>query len=167
MLPPRPSRYPSRMIRAFQPSDEEEVVQVWLETTIPGQAFLPEDHWRAMEPEVRQKLMPIAETWVVEENDRIVAFMSLLGNMIGALFTLPAHQGRGHGRALVEHVRDRFDPLLVEVFAANHAAFGFYRSCGFVDHDARVDKGSGLQQLILRLADLPPASPPEDVLAPG
>ncbi len=57
--------------------------------------------------------------------------------------------------------------LYVEVFAANHAAFGFYRSCGFVDHDARVDKGSGLQQLILRLADLPPASPPEDVLAPG
>ncbi len=141
------------MIRAFEPADEDDVIAVWLASTIPGQAFLPEAHWRAMEPQIRNELMPIAETWVVEEGGRIVAFMSLLGNLIGGLFTHPDHQGQGHGRALVEHARARHDTVLVEVFEANAAAIGFYRSCGFVDHTRHVDDESGLPQLILRLTD--------------
>lgn len=140
------------MIRAFEPADTDDVIAVWLASTIPGQAFLPEAHWRASEPEIRERLMPVAETWVVEEDGRIVAFMSLLGDLIGGLFTHPEHQGRGYGRALVEHARARHDPVLVEVFEANTAAIGFYRRCAFVDHDRRIDDESGLAQLILRLA---------------
>ncbi len=141
------------MIRAFEPADEDDLIRVWLASTIPGQSFLPEEHWRAMEPEIREQLVPIAETWVVEEDGELVAFMSLLDNMIGGLFTHPDQQGKGHGRALVEHARGRFDPVLVEVADDNWKAFGFYRSCGFVDHERRVDEGLGLTLLILRLED--------------
>jgi putative acetyltransferase len=112
---------------------------------------LPEEHWQAMEPEIRQELMPVAETWVLEEGAEIVAFVSLLENLIGRLFVHPDHQGKGHGRALVEHVRGRFDPVLVEVFKANERAISFYRSCGFVDHEGAVDEISGLPQMIMRL----------------
>lgn len=141
------------MIRALKPADTDDVIAVWLASTIAGQAFLPEAHWREMEPEIRERLMPVAETWVVEDGGRIVAFMALLGNLIGGLFTHPEHQGRGHGRALVEHARTRHQEVLVEVFEANIAAIGFYRRCGFVDHDRHIDDGSGLPQLILRLSD--------------
>ena len=141
------------MIRRFEPADEDDLIRVWLASTIPGQSFLPEEHWHSMEPVVRERLLPIAETWVVEEDGDLVAFMSLLDNLIGGLFTHPDHQGRGHGRALIEHARGRFDPVLVEVFEANEKAMGFYRSCGFVDHERRVDELSGLPQLILRLED--------------
>ena len=132
------------------------MIGLWLASTIPGQSFLPEDHWRAMEPEIRE-LLPQAETWVIEEDGELVAFMSLLGNLIGGLFTHPDHQGRGYGRALVEHVRGRFDPVLVEVFEANQGALRFYRRCGFVPHETRVDAASGLTQLVLRLEDAPHA----------
>ena len=141
-------------LRRSLPDDEDAIIGVWLASTIPGQSFLPEDYWRAMEPEIRE-LLPQAETWVAEEHAQIVAFMSLLGNLIGGLFTHPDHQGRGHGRALVEHVRARFDPVLVEVFEANEPALRFYRSCGFVAHETRVDPDSGLTQLILRLENAP------------
>lgn len=139
------------MIRAFEPADEDDLIRVWLASTIPGQSFLPEEHWRAMEPEIREQLLPIAESWV--EEGEIVAFMSLLDNLIGGLFTHPDQQGKGHGRALVEHVRGRFDPVLVEVAEANEKAIGFYRSRGFVDHERSVDEGLGLPRLILRLKD--------------
>ncbi len=98
-------------------------------------------------------MVPIAEIWVVEEDGKIVAFMALLDNLIGGLFTHPDQQGKGHGRALVEHARGRFDPVLVEVAEANTQAIRFYRSCGFVDHERKVDEGSGLSLLILRLEE--------------
>ncbi len=136
--------------RPYRHDDEDAVIRVWLAATIPGQAFLPEEHWRAMEPAIRE-LMPAAETWVVEEGSEIVAFMALLDDLIGGLFTLPEHQGEGHGRALIELAAARHDPLYIEVFAANERALAFYRRCGFVDHETRVDEGSGLTQLILKM----------------
>ncbi len=137
-------------IRPYTPADEDVVVDVWLAATIPGQAFLPEEHWRAMEPEIRG-LMTVAEMWVVEDGGEIVAFMALLDDLIGGLFTHPDHQGRGHGRALIEHARAGHDPLYIEVFEANERAVALYRRCGFTGHESRVDEGSGLIQLILRM----------------
>ncbi len=64
----------------------------------PGQSFLPEEDWRATG-------MPIAETWVVEQDGEMDTFMSLLDNMIGGLLTHPDHQGKGYGRALIESPR--------------------------------------------------------------
>ncbi len=149
----RRTQYASEMVRAFEPADEDDLIRVWLGSTIPGQSFLPAAHWRAMEPEIREELMPITETWVVEESGELVAFMSVLDNLIGGLFTHPDHQGKGYGRALIEHARERYDPVLVEVFEANEQAIRFYWRCGFVDHERRVDQASGLPQLILRLED--------------
>lgn len=139
------------MIRYLHPDDVDDLIRVWLASTIPGQSFLPEDHWREMEPTVRHELLPAADTWVMEKDGALVAFMSVIDDLIGGLFTHPDHQGRGHGRALVEHARRFHDPVFVEVFEANEKAIGFYRSCGFVDHDRRIEEGSGLPLLILRL----------------
>jgi putative acetyltransferase len=148
------------MIRPFEPADEDELIEVWLASTIPGQSFLPESHWRAEEPEIRE-LIPSAEIWVIRKDGQLVAFIALLGDLIGGLFTHPDHQGQGHGRALVEHARSRFDPLFVEVFEANEKAMAFYRSRGFVEYDRRIDEGSGLTQLILRMeSDRPPVTTP-------
>jgi GNAT superfamily N-acetyltransferase len=138
------------VIRRYLPTDEEDLISVWLASTIPGQDFLPEAHWRAMEREIRHDLLPVAHTWVVIEDGRMVAFMSVIGDVIGGLFTHPDHQGRGHGRNLIAVARANFDPVFVEVFEANEGALRFYRSVGFVDHERAIDEGSGLPMLMLR-----------------
>ena len=127
------------------------MINVWLASTILWQPLLPEASWRAMEPEIRG-LLGHARTWVVEDDCSIVAFCSMLDDLIGGLFTHPEHQGRGHGRALVAHVGRHFDPLFVEVFEANDRAIDFYRRCGFVEHERRVDGGSGLPMWVMRMA---------------
>jgi GNAT superfamily N-acetyltransferase len=141
------------VIRPYLPSDQDELIALWLAATIPGQDFLPEEHWQAMEPEIRQDLLPIADTWVVIEDGHMVAFMSVIGDLIGGLFTHPDHQGRGHGRSLVELARKMLGPVYVEVFEANERALRFYRKVGFVDHERAIEEGSGLPALILRLED--------------
>jgi putative acetyltransferase len=59
------------MIRPYRPADEDAVIGVWLASTIPGQPFLPEASWRAMEPEIRE-ILGKARTWVVEDDGSIV-----------------------------------------------------------------------------------------------
>jgi putative acetyltransferase len=66
------------VIRALEPADVDDLIRVWLASTIPGQSFLPEAHWRAMERDVREQLLPIAETWVVKESGEVVAFMAII-----------------------------------------------------------------------------------------
>ncbi|MFT5052580.1 MAG: putative acetyltransferase [Chlamydiales bacterium] len=137
------------MIRPFIPADEDDLVRVWLASTIPGQAFLPEKHWRDQEGLVREHFVPVAETWVVEVDGQFVAFASLLGDMIGGLFTHPDHQGDGHGRALVKHAHSLHDPLRVEVFRVNARALAFYERCGFAEESAHTDEGTDLEAVIM------------------
>ena len=93
-----PRRYRSNVLRHFEPADEDELVRVWLASTIPGQDFLPEDFWRSQEPFVREHFIPRADTWIVEQDGELVAFMSIFQGTIGGLFTHPDHQGNGYGR---------------------------------------------------------------------
>jgi putative acetyltransferase len=152
MLASVPGRYWNEtMIRQYRDQDLEVVLDIYLAAATAGQPFLPAEFWENDIPVIRDELMPIAETWVVDADGEVLAFISVLDNVIGGLFTRPDHQGRGHGRALVEYVRERVDPLFVEVFEANHDAVDFYRNRGFVDHAARQNKESGLTELILQL----------------
>lgn len=137
------------MIRPFRDGDIEPVIDVWLESTIAGQTFLPESHWRNMEAEIRELLMHSADTWVVEHEGEIVAFISLIGEMVGGLFTHPDHQGKGYGRSLVGFATGMRRDLSIEVFEQNHRAVGIYRSWGFVDYLSYVDQDSGLVMLQL------------------
>lgn len=141
------SAYP---IRVYQAADEDAVIRVWLASTIAGQSFLPENHWREMEPDIRA-LLATAEVWVIDGEEEIIAFVSLLDDLIGGLFTHPDHQSSGLGAAMVAHARTLHDPLFVEVFEANERALKFYRRCGFEEHETHIDKGSGLSQLILKM----------------
>lgn len=141
------------MIRPRVDEDVEAILGIYLEAATRGQDFLPAEFWEADIPEIRNELLPTAETWVVVADGDIVAFVSLHEDLIGGLFTLPAHQGRGHGKALVEHVHRLHDPLFVEVFEANAAAVAFYRHRGFESVEQSIEPKSGLPVLTMRLGN--------------
>lgn len=51
----------------------------------PASPFLPEERWRAVERDVRDQLLPGADTWVMEDGGALVAFMSVIDDLIGGL----------------------------------------------------------------------------------
>ena len=85
---------------------------------------------------------PAATVTLATEDDGAVAgmalwyptfstFLGIPGTWLEDLFVLPAHRGRGHGRALLDHLRAR-TPGRVEwaVLDWNEPAIGFYNRLG-------------------------------------
>lgn len=119
------------IIRKFRDTDTEAIIRIWYEASIIAHSFVPKEMWEAYKEELRNKYLPIAQTWVAEEEDEILGFISLLGNYIGGLFIAPAKQGRGIGNKLLEQVKMIKGQLTVGVYSKNEKAKRFYRKNGF------------------------------------
>jgi putative acetyltransferase len=119
-------------IRPYHPKDLEGVLRIWEDASRVGHRFLPESFIASEREAVRDTYLPMASTWVHEENGEVTGFISLIDDEVGALFVDPKSHRRGIGRALLELAMDRHPRLDVEVFEPNTGARTFYETCGFV-----------------------------------
>ncbi|STQ08030.1 putative acetyltransferase [Enterobacter cloacae] len=68
---------------------------------------------------------------------RTYGFISVMqSQFVGALFVAPAYIGKGIGRALLNHVQQRFPHLSLEVYQKNVRAVNFYHAQGFRIEDS-------------------------------
>jgi putative acetyltransferase len=81
----------------------------------------------------------------------VVGFISLIDTEVGAVFVDLDYQGRGIGRALMDHARASRTFFELDVFEANRSGRGFYRACGFRLVDRHVNDKAGQVELRLRL----------------
>jgi len=81
------------IIRKFEQPETEELIEIWYNASVIAHSFIPKEIWESHKEELRNKYLPIAETWVAEENGILIGFISLLGNYIGGLFVAPTKQG--------------------------------------------------------------------------
>ena len=117
-------------IRSRQPGEIPVLVEIWLRSVRATHGFLSEQDIAALEPLVREQVLPKLEVWVLE-TDAPIGFMALKDNSVEGLFIDPAHIGAGGGRLLLEHARRLKGPLLVDVNEQNPAALRFYLANGF------------------------------------
>ena len=100
------------MIRKWHSENTAQLLRMWLESTTEAHPFIDADYWKANEALVRDEYLPAAETWVWEENGTPRGFISVIqSQFVGALFVTPAYIGKGIGRALLNHVQQRFPHL--------------------------------------------------------
>ena len=86
--------------------------------------------------ELRREIEDGVEFWGFEDGGRIAAVMGLQPvedvALIRHAYTLRTHQRRGHGAALLTHLRERTDrPMLVGTWRAASWAVRFYQRHGF------------------------------------
>ena len=126
------------MIRPYNSTDAEMVIAAWYAAATLAYDFVPQAFWQTEREDLEHKYLPHAETWVYEQEDKIVGFISLIESEIGGLFVSPAYQGQGIGTQLIHHARALRGRLTLDVFQQNVKSRRFYEKCGFaVTNDYR------------------------------
>lgn len=139
------------MIRSYQHRDLDQLLEVWYQASLIAHPFLDDAFLSQERANIAKVYLPAADTWVYVKDGRLVGFISLIGNEVGAIFVDPQDQGKGIGRALMDHARSLHQGLEVEVFKANHLGRRFYNRYGFMHVGEYVHEGTGQPMLRLRL----------------
>lgn len=137
------------MIRNYRKTDLEEMVRIWYEASVIAHSFIPASFWALQKSAMKEKYLPLAENFVFQEEGQIVGFISLVGERVCALFVAPGMQGRGIGRALLEHAKTLRGRLSLNVYRENESALRFYEMCGFVAAGEEVDEYTGCMQILM------------------
>lgn len=139
-------------IRDYRSADQRRVLDIWLEASRAGHAFLGEATLLEQQHKVRDVYLPAARNRVAEVDGRVEGFIGLLDSFIGGLFVDPKAHGSGIGRALVEDAAALKGDLTVTVYADNERAVAFYRRCGFVELSRQEDDDGGRLLMVVEMA---------------
>ena len=140
----RPSAGGRRLLHVLhiRPSrdDEREVILAIVNAAAAAyRGVIPADRWQ--EPympraELDAEIAAGVEFWACEADAELVGVMGIQAvrdvDLVRHAYVAPAHQGRGIGGALLEHLlRERTRPTLVGTWAAAERAIRFYARHGF------------------------------------
>jgi glycine/D-amino acid oxidase-like deaminating enzyme/N-acetylglutamate synthase-like GNAT family acetyltransferase len=135
----RPERGVPVAMRPAGTADLDTIRDVINEAAVAYKGVIAADCWH--EPymgrhELEREVAEGVIFWVREERGRIVAVMGLQRvhdvALIRHAYTRPPHQHRGHGVALLSHIRRQTgDPMLVGTWRAAEWAVRFYQARGF------------------------------------
>lgn len=136
------------MIRKFQRSDTDAVMQIWRDGNREAHSFIPAGYWDRMFPEVREQLSQ-AEVHVWEEGGAVRGFAGVTDGHIAGLFVERQSRSAGIGRELVLHLRKKYASLTCSVYRKNRRALSFYLREGFALRSAGLDEETGEEEYTL------------------
>jgi putative acetyltransferase len=118
-------------IRRSNAEDRDLLVSIWRSSVADTHSFVTRADLSAIDVEVQQ-FLPTTPAWLaLDQTGRPIAFMVLTEGTLEALFVVGDQQGRGVGRALIEHAMRQSPTLATVVNEQNAGALGFYRHVGF------------------------------------
>ncbi|MFF9480384.1 GNAT family N-acetyltransferase [Streptomyces sp. NPDC014733] len=131
------------IIRRYRQDDESVVVDLWSRAVRQAHPFLPGEGGGERARMLREVYLVQADNWVAERDGAVVGLLGLMGAEIGGLFVDPEAQGRGAGRALIEHAATLHGALTLEVYERNDRARRFYDHVGFTERSRRSEEETG------------------------
>ncbi len=122
-------------IRPYRADDEIETASVWHRAGLVEYTYLPT--WQAFtlteaERVFAEVVVPDADVWVAERDDRVVGYLALRERYVDRLYVDPPHQGAGIGAGLLAHAMSLHPAgLTLHTHQQNHRARAFYERYGF------------------------------------
>ena len=139
------------MIRSIENKDIDKIMNIWLRSTIKAHDFIQKEYWEKNYNIVKDIYIPMAETFVLEDEECIKGFISIINNkFIGALFVDIDFQNSGIGKKLINHVTDRYKNLNLAVYKENKKSVDFYINRGFKITKEQINEDSGHNEYIMQ-----------------
>jgi len=124
------------VIRGYRPADFEAVTILWRisrEKSLPEFQMMKGHFFYEDQNYFQHHILKENEIWVVEVDDRPVAFLAMNKDFIDQLYVHPDYWRRGIGRTLLEFARERSpEHLWLYTLQVNVNARAFYEKNGFV-----------------------------------
>lgn len=141
------------MIRICRETDLEEMVRTWYDASVIAHPFVPASFWASYRSAMKEEYLPLAENYVYEQEGKVTGFISLVGEIVCALFIAPEAQGKGAGKALLEHAKALKGSLSLKVYRDNRKAILFYEKSGLRATGEEVDEYTGSAQIVMEWED--------------
>ncbi len=122
------------MIRKYQKSDLDALMQIWLEGNLDAHDFIDPSYWHD-NYELVKKELPNAQLYVDEEEGEIAGFVGMQGDYIA-------------GR-LIDFLKLKHDKLQLSVYEKNEAAISFYQNRGFKLVKKEIDQEAGAADCLM------------------
>ncbi|MBQ7021977.1 MAG: GNAT family N-acetyltransferase [Akkermansia sp.] len=144
------------IIRPYTAADAEPLADIWLCASLKAHSFIAADYWHISRARMVSEYLPNSNTLVLEsEPGQPLAFISLLGRHIAALFVHPYFQGCGYGSALLRQAQQQYDTLTLNVYQDNIDAVHFYQYHGFRITASSTDSTTGAAEFHMLWQRLP------------
>lgn len=137
-------------IRKLRTEEIDEVMRIWLESTVKAHDFIEKEYWEKNYNVVKEFYIPMAETFVYYEDRKIKGFTSIIDKeFIGALFVDVQNQGLGIGGKLLDYVKAKYKNVNLAVYKMNEKAVEFYKNNGFKIIKEQENEDSGFVEYIM------------------
>ncbi|SDD86596.1 putative acetyltransferase [Paenibacillus sp. UNCCL117] len=137
-------------IRPFQLEDMEPVLDIWFKGSVTAHDFIQEEYWASMRPEMKNKYLPMSKTYVIDQETKIVGFVSMVDNYLAALFIDVSQQKKGYGKQLLDFVKKQHETITLRVYQRNANAINFYCKNGFEILQEEIDENTSQKEFSMR-----------------
>ena len=139
------------MIRVFEETDLDKIVQIWLDASIIAHDFIPSTYWKEKAEDMRNLYLPASKTFVYQTDTVILGFISMVDNYIAAIFVNPESQGQGIGKQLIEYIKKQHTLITLGVYSKNIRSIDFYKRQGFVIINEKIEENTGEFETLMEL----------------
>ncbi|MEC6749170.1 N-acetyltransferase [Marinilactibacillus sp. XAAS-LB27] len=136
-------------IRESHQVDLDYLVDIWYEASLDAHDFIAPNYWREQQVVMKEKYLPLSETYVISEGNGIVGFVSLVDDYLAALFIDVNVQGEGYGKALLNFVKDQRDFIQLTVYKKNQNAVDFYLKNHFSIKEQSIDHQTSEEEYVM------------------
>jgi putative acetyltransferase len=127
-------------IRENNKDDICKLVNLWYGVSLEAHNFIDKEYWKKAKTDMKEKYIPSSETYILENNNELYGFISMIENYLAAIFVDYKFQSQGFGKKLLDYVKKDRDYIELKVFKKNNRAYNFYAKNGFKIKEKLIDK---------------------------
>ncbi|MYL56262.1 GNAT family N-acetyltransferase [Virgibacillus halodenitrificans] len=137
------------MIREYKNTDIDTLVDIWYKGSLQAHDFIDYVYWESQIKEMKDKYIPMSETYVITDQTKIKGFISMVEDYLAALFIDVTYQNNGAGKELLNFVKRQRNEIQLKVYKENFSAVRFYEKNEFIIKKELTDESTNKQEYLM------------------